>query len=801
MATVQLVLAPDSVRSDLTAETAARISADTAERTVRAAADAAIIASGATPANVGIAPVIATGSGLMKTVADWLARLTGTNGDPITSSGFDNLGAWRSGGKRLALFTTEYQDKVVTVPAPQLAPSPWNWGSMYGVGAFLAGKDYEVAYSLIGWAGESALSPSLAITGTGVGAVAIDFPGLPAGDQYVGICIYVQNVTDDPGVFRRAYVPPSSYPQPSTYVQPGDVSDTLGGIIVSPNDPVVAPPHAGGTVFPATNDAVDADGGAIAAPAQAPTHVMLSTIPAGAYYAAYSFVCEDGTETALSPASSAVVATAAAGSFFSVRHEPETINSLPNGPPSGAVFVRDYLSTDGVNWHLQGTFPLHYVTNYLYRYDSGGAAHSAGAAQSTICPLQQAIDEAEDSDVRMIVFPSSAGPMEHKVPIIVRSNRSVPGLLIQGFGAGNEYGYGQGKLSYTGALSGVENVVNTGTAVTWERIDANDPNSRCSYGLALCDFAGGQSFYNTWRNCGFTANGPSGRGLIVSIFSHTANSHTASEQTFEDVGFHASAWGVELHGSQTVNFRFRMLHTNAGAVGNGANTGQFRTFGIPATIDGHNMEGPGRCAYHLSGEKHPFANEYSSLYSIGAYNEWQFDTNCVFLSISSTNLFASATIVQARQTRNPSACTHKTYAVCCPAAASVKFIEPAGIAGHTYLNYGTWVPNSGPDATVRFSIYGDPFNVGWGDSFKNVLPKYSGYTDLSMTAPIALRNEDGDLAKIGTNERGDVRFVPHSGALDLSSALPEYADNAAALAGGLVAGNLYHTAGAVKVVT
>ncbi len=31
--------------------------------------------------------------------------------------------------------------------------------------------------------------------------------------------------------------------------------------------------------------------------------------------------------------------------------------------------------------------------------------------------------------------------------------------------------------------------------------------------------------------------------------------------------------------------------------------------------------------------------------------------------------------------------------------------------------------------------------------------------------------------------------------------LAEYADNAAALGGGLVAGNLYHTAGAVKIVT
>jgi hypothetical protein len=61
MGTVQLVLAPDSVRADLTAETAARI-----------AADAAIVASGATPANVGLAPVVPTGSATTKAVNDWL---------------------------------------------------------------------------------------------------------------------------------------------------------------------------------------------------------------------------------------------------------------------------------------------------------------------------------------------------------------------------------------------------------------------------------------------------------------------------------------------------------------------------------------------------------------------------------------------------------------------------------------------------------------------------------------------------------------------------------------------------------
>jgi hypothetical protein len=59
--------------SDVAAEAAARLAADVAEADARAAADALIIASGQAPSNVGIAPVIATGSTAARTVADRFA--------------------------------------------------------------------------------------------------------------------------------------------------------------------------------------------------------------------------------------------------------------------------------------------------------------------------------------------------------------------------------------------------------------------------------------------------------------------------------------------------------------------------------------------------------------------------------------------------------------------------------------------------------------------------------------------------------------------------------------------------------
>jgi hypothetical protein len=62
MGRLQLVLAPDTVRADLTEEIANRI-----------AADAAIIASGVTPSNVNLSPVLATGTTAVRTIADRFA--------------------------------------------------------------------------------------------------------------------------------------------------------------------------------------------------------------------------------------------------------------------------------------------------------------------------------------------------------------------------------------------------------------------------------------------------------------------------------------------------------------------------------------------------------------------------------------------------------------------------------------------------------------------------------------------------------------------------------------------------------
>jgi hypothetical protein len=103
MSTVQLVLAPDSVRADLTAETSARIAGDAAEAAIRAAgdvavtsafqaADAAIIASGASPANVGIAPITPTGQSTLDTVNNWMGLALQGSGAGISVKDYGAFG-------------------------------------------------------------------------------------------------------------------------------------------------------------------------------------------------------------------------------------------------------------------------------------------------------------------------------------------------------------------------------------------------------------------------------------------------------------------------------------------------------------------------------------------------------------------------------------------------------------------------------------------------------------------------------------------------------------------------------------
>jgi hypothetical protein len=69
-----------------------------AEAVARAAADALIIASGAAPANVGIAPVTPTGSVNLDTVANWLARLD-VDGGPIPVIATDSTAARTLAGR------------------------------------------------------------------------------------------------------------------------------------------------------------------------------------------------------------------------------------------------------------------------------------------------------------------------------------------------------------------------------------------------------------------------------------------------------------------------------------------------------------------------------------------------------------------------------------------------------------------------------------------------------------------------------------------------------------------------------
>lgn len=87
---------PTGDNSDWTAEDANQVrqalldlrTQDIAEQAARIATDNAIIASGAEPANVGLAPVTPTGSAQTKSVADWLSRLDPDGGPiPVLSTG------------------------------------------------------------------------------------------------------------------------------------------------------------------------------------------------------------------------------------------------------------------------------------------------------------------------------------------------------------------------------------------------------------------------------------------------------------------------------------------------------------------------------------------------------------------------------------------------------------------------------------------------------------------------------------------------------------------------------------------
>jgi hypothetical protein len=98
MSTVQLVLAPNTLHADLTAETSARIAGDAVVTSAFQAADALIIASGASPANVGIAPVIATGSTAARTVADRFGEVVnvkdfGAIGELVSGAAVDDWAA------------------------------------------------------------------------------------------------------------------------------------------------------------------------------------------------------------------------------------------------------------------------------------------------------------------------------------------------------------------------------------------------------------------------------------------------------------------------------------------------------------------------------------------------------------------------------------------------------------------------------------------------------------------------------------------------------------------------------------
>lgn len=652
--------------------------------------------------------------------------------------------------------TTAYSNHVVAVPTPATAPVLLAQTHISGSGQFASGKSYQFAYSLLGWSGETSLSPpTSSFTGTGVGLYSIAFPGLPSSGAYVGIQIYIQDLTDTPGAWYKACVAPCTYPLPTTLVQPGDVSNTFAGV------PASYATSLG--IYSGTNNAVDAGGTAIAAPTAAPTIMPIGTLPASTtFYGAYSYLAGDNTETALSPVSGGVTTSDAAGNWLTFRH--------PTEPPSGAVKVCDYLSTDGATFQEQGCFPLHYVTHDIYSYNSSGNPNSPGTSLSTVSPLQQAIDAAQSIGATKVWFPAQAGPINRTVPLLLRTNVGSPGLIVECTGT-NDLGLGKNsncRTPYTGTISGVEGLVSFATNTIWRGIDVQDPNALVAYGLAMADFTNGEGFWNTWERSSFQARQAGGIGCIIDVFGRGSASHSASEQYYHFLGCNGDGWGYESHGQQVEDIRGVMLNTNSVNSTSSANSGELRLFETPISIFGHQHggNGAGRYTFLITGEPaHPLHGSTPNSEISESYSELTSSLNAVNVAVSSLSTAAVPTVFTLRNSRATNGTGHRIYALLNETDSYVNVENPKTENGDIYMNYGAGVPLNDGTRQARLIVQGAAVNFGWGGSFENISPFYNQGSVITTSAPIVLQNETGQQSQITTNTQPGIVFGSLSGGI------------------------------------
>lgn len=652
------------------------------------------------------------------------------------------------------VFAAWWGEKTVTVSGPASAPT-LTQDSGSSAGSFTDTTTYQVAYSYVAWGGETGISPVSSFTAkNGQGLVVLPIASLANNSKYaVGAYIYIS--ADGGTTWKRANALGGTLVP--ALVSFGDDHANWGGAIVQYNASGAAPPTAGTTT-------TTKGGLTVPVPTSAPTITNLRANAAATVYGAFAYLCDDGTETALSPVSSSLSLSAGRGVFLQINEE----------PPSGAVAVRVYLGTSSTpaNLHLQFTQPLHYVTGEIHDYNSSGAAPSAGAAQTAICNLQQAYDAVINSGSAGKVL--TLGGTSSKAPLILRlknsSGASVPGMQIDGYGGhAGVFGTASGRFSYTGTQSTkVVGVLACTTSIEWKGLDVKDPNSRLSVGLAACDFFGSGGFTNNWHSSTFEGEAAGGIGYQISVRSASSGAHTTSEQHFNNCNLSGKAWGVDLHGNQTGNIYFNGCQFYSGGDSNSANSGLIRNASA-FLVHCYDLEGPTSAAgyaFFLTADlshrynavytsmtlEHCFTDAGSALASFVHVSAYHVNTGTVGISHSSFNSNLSDRI-----------------ALYLAGPVSV-VITNTSAGGNSWINWINTSPSAGEYPSIIQLGQDKFFGLGATYGFKSTNNISYALPHLQLfTSALEIRDEAGHSSLIETNASGDLILAPYSGKAALAT--------------------------------
>ena len=459
--------------------------------------------------------------------------------------------------------TAWWGEQSVAVPGPTLAPTLTDV-ALTGTSSFTNSTTYLVSYGYEAWGGPSGISPTTSFTAKNGQVIGVlPKAELTNNSQYaVGAYVYIS-----PDAGSNWYRADGAFTRPALLSFGDDTAGWGGAVITYANGTSGTAPPAPGTTTTSKSGVV------ISPPTQAPTVVNLAALAPDTYFGAFQYLAEDGTTSPLSPVSTGLVS---AGSKF-IRFERE------EEPPSGAVAVRLFLGTSATpsSLHLQTTVPLHYVTTDIHDYNSSGAAPSTGTAISPVSNIQQAYDAVMDGGTQAKILATTS---QLKSPLILRLRNSagsqVAGIQIEGIGGyGSIFGSvpASGRLYYTGSqTTAVVGVMYSTSDLEWRGLDVRDPNSSLTVGLASCDFFGGGGFESKWYRSTFEAKKPGGIGYQIPIQSSGAGTHTTSEQHFTECNMSGDAWGVDVHGGQTINIKFTNCTTLSNGNSGSANSGQVR---------------------------------------------------------------------------------------------------------------------------------------------------------------------------------------------------------------------------------